>query len=246
MTQRLGDGTLSQKSDSAAGLYMARIAGAQSVLGLLRYEIVTSLFSNFPGAAGILLRKFFLPSILGAYGKGAVVSRGVALRCPGRLFIGEGALIDEGVCFDIKSSNASVRVGARNQIMRGAHIETGYSGHVSIGEGSLIGPYAILNGQGGLDIGANALVGGHCHIVSGNHEYRDTNVPMARQGFVSKGVVLEEDVWLGGGVKVLDGVRIGKGAIVAAGAVVNKDVEPFAIVGGVPARRISTRRPDVG
>lgn len=241
MARRFENQTLSRNRDGAVKRYMNRMVGSNRVADLIRYEIVTSLFAHFPGVAGILLRKLFLPSLLGACGKGVVVSRGVILRCPGRLFIAEGALIDDGVCFDIKSAEARISIGARNQIMHGAHFETGYSGHITIGADSLIGAYAILNGQGGLEIGRNALIAGHCHIIAGNHEHHDTSRPMTEQGFVSKGIVIGEDVWLGAGVNVLDGVHIGRGSVVAAGAVVNRDVEPFTIVGGVPAEPIGQR-----
>lgn len=227
--------------ESAFQSYMNRVVGSTSKGYLLKYELLTLLLMNRPGALGLVLRQKLYPALVGAYGKGAAISRGVTLRCPRRLKLGPGALIDEGVFFDIKSAAASVTIGARNQIMHGAHFETGYEGHVTLGNDCFIGAYAILNGHGGLTIGNNVLIAGHCHIVAGNHRFEDTHTPMMAQGIDSRGIVIEDDVWLGAGVKVLDGVRIGTGSIVSAGAVVTRDVEPYSIMGGVPAKLIRMR-----
>jgi acetyltransferase-like isoleucine patch superfamily enzyme len=69
-----------------------------------------------------------------------------------------------------------------------------------------------------------------------------TDVPIAEQPEPRRGVVIEDDCWLGAGVVVVDGVRIGRGSVVAAGAVVTRDVEPWSVVAGVPAQRVATRQ----
>ena len=81
-------------------------------------------------------------------------------------------------------------------------------------------------------------------MVASQHVFSSTRDYIAKQGFTSRGIVVEDDVWIGAGVRILDGVTIGTGAIVGAGAVVTKNVEPFTIVGGVPAGVIRTRRDD--
>ncbi|WP_051371797.1 acyltransferase [Leisingera aquimarina] len=151
-------------------------------------------------------------------------------------------MIDAGVFFDIKSDAAAVTLGTRSQIMHGAHFETGYGGHIILGDDCYVDVFAILNGDGGLEIGNNALIAGHCHIVSGNHCFADLSQPMNSQGIAGQSIVLEDDVWLGAGVKALDGMRIGRGSIVSAGAVVTRDVAPCSIMGGVPAKLIRQRR----
>lgn len=229
------------KDLSAIEKYKSRIVGSRRFLDLLKYEFFSIFIVNLPGAVGLLLRQKMYRWFIGECGTGTAFSRGVALRCPKRLFVGEGTLIDEHVFFDIKSAEATVRLGARNQVMHGATFETGYEGHVKLGDDCFVGAYSILNGFGGIDIGNNALIAGHCHIVSGDHGFDDLSVPMGDQPIVGKGIVIEDDVWLGAGAKVLDGVRIGKGSIVSAGAVVNRDVEPYSIVGGIPAKLIKKR-----
>lgn len=230
-------------SDSALTRYLDRVVGSRRKWDLLKYEVLTFLLMSFPGAAGLVLRQKLYPALLGHYGRGAALSRNVTLRCPKRLSLGAGSLVDEGVFFDIKSQAAAVTLGARVQIMHGAHFETGYEGHITLGAGSFVGAYAILNGHGGLEVGKNALIAGHCHLVAGNHGFADLSRPMSEQEIISAGIVIEDDVWLGAGVKVLDGVRIGRGSIVSAGAVVTRDVPAFSIMGGVPAKLIRKREP---
>lgn len=77
---------------------------------------------------------------------------------------------------------------------------------------------------------------------SENHVTTRTDIPIKDQGVTHRGIVVEDDVWLGSGVIVLDGVRVGTGAVVAAGSVVTRDVPPYAIVAGVPAQVIRYRK----
>ncbi len=226
---------------SALKSYQQRIVGSTRFLDLLKFEMFTLLLMNLPGALGLVLRQKLYPFLIGHVGKGVAISRGVTLRCPKQLSIGRGTLIDENSVFDIKSERASVQVGDHAQIMSGVRFETGYEGQITLGDNSFVGAYTILNGHGGLRIGDNALIAGHCHIIAGNHGFADLNTPMISQGVNCIGIDIEDDVWLGSGVRVLDGVRIGRGSIISAGAVVTQNVEPYSIMGGVPAKLIRKR-----
>ena len=78
-------------------------------------------------------------------------------------------------------------------------------------------------------------------IIGANHAFADPNKTLKSQGSTSKGIVIEDDVWIATNSSILDGVTIGKGSVVAAGAVVNKDVPPYSVVGGVPAKILKSR-----
>ena len=78
--------------------------------------------------------------------------------------------------------------------------------------------------------------------MSENHIFKDLNIPIREQGELRYKTVIEDNVWIGAGAKILPGVVIGKGSIIASGAVVTKDVENFSVVGGVPAKFIKKRR----
>lgn len=108
-----------------------------------------------------------------------------------------------------------------------------------IGDNSGIGAYSAL---GTVKIGNYVMMGSDCLIISRNHRFDDLSTPMCQQGFQEDNpVVIEDDVWIGSRVIILPGVRVGRGSIIGAGAVVTENVEPFTIVGGNPARVIGRR-----
>ncbi|OGR97386.1 MAG: hypothetical protein A2V88_07125 [Elusimicrobia bacterium RBG_16_66_12] len=107
---------------------------------------------------------------------------------------------------------------------------------VEIGSDTTIMQYVSMSGEGGLKIGNYVIIASHCRVLTSNHGYEDFNSPICRQKLITGPVVIEDDVWLGSHVVVLPGVTIGRGAIVAANSLVTKDVKPFSVVCGVPAR----------
>ena len=90
-------------------------------------------------------------------------------------------------------------------------------------------------------IGNYVRIAAHTVIVATQHIFERTDVPICHQGIEGKAIKIEDDVWIGTNCTILGGVSIGKGAIVAAGAVVTKGVEAYSIVGGVPAKVIGSR-----
>ena len=123
----------------------------------------------------------------------------------------------------------------------------GTAGEIAIGAGTHIDQGGVLYGQGGLRIGAD------CAIAAGFIAYSQTNAdalhdgtPVARQPTSYSPVAIGDGCWLGAGVRVLPGVRIGDGVHVGAGSVVNRDLEPFTVAVGVPARAVRRRLPEGG
>ncbi len=112
-------------------------------------------------------------------------------------------------------------------------IEAGHNFSVNSG--------AILDGRGGITIGDGVMIGPHTAIYSSGHNYTQTDRPMTSLDHVIAPVIISDDVWIGAHVCITGGITIGRGAIVAAGAVVTKDVEPYTIVSGVPAHVIGKR-----
>lgn len=108
-----------------------------------------------------------------------------------------------------------------------------------IGDHSGIGMYSLV---GTIKIAKDVMIGEQLIAITQNHEFSDINVPMRLQGFKNcEPITIEDDVWIGSRVTILPGVKVGKGAIIGAGAVVTKDVLPYTIVGGNPAKLIKSR-----
>lgn len=99
----------------------------------------------------------------------------------------------------------------------------------------------IFSTPHGMKIGDFVMIGSRCVFATVHHSFDQWKMPMIFQPASVKPIVIENDVWIGANVTVLGGVTVGRGAIIAAGAVVTKDVEPYSIVGGVPAKHIRYR-----
>lgn len=129
-------------------------------------------------------------------------------------------------------SNVNVEHGAR----------FGSGRQVVVGDNSGLGIDCDIVGP--VEIGRNVMMGPRVTLITLNHNFSDTSRPMIEQGHTeNRSIVIEDDVWIGVNAILLPGVRVGRGAIVGAAAVVTKSVAPWSIVGGNPARVIGTRRP---
>lgn len=115
-------------------------------------------------------------------------------------------------------------------------------GDIRIGDNSSINQYTIIYGMGGAKIGNNVRIGPRCTIIPQNHNYKRRDSLIISQGMTSKGIEIEDDVWIGAGVIVVDGVLIRKGSVIGAGAVVTRDTDPYSVNVGVPAYKIGERK----
>ncbi len=132
-------------------------------------------------------------------------------------------------------------IGGRSQLEHQVHLKaTGDITEIKIGKEVFIGFNCEFDISDKLIIGDHVLIAPGCFITDHNHRHAADSL-IAAQGCESAAVTLEDDVWLGAHVVILPGVTVGRGAIVAAGAVVNRDVVAMSIVAGVPAREIGKR-----
>lgn len=153
---------------------------------------------------------------------------------------GRHAMIRRRTRMDLLPFN-DFRIGACSVIEDFCTINNGV-GNVVIGEHSLIGMSNVVIGP--VTIGNNVIMAQHVVISGLNHDYTDPELPVSRQGVSVKPVVIEDDCWIGANAVITSGVTIGKHAVVAAGSVVTKDVPPFSVVAGNPARLV--KRYDTG
>lgn len=128
------------------------------------------------------------------------------------------------------------------------NIEKGaqFSSEISLGNNSGIGVNAQISSE--VTIGNDVMMGPYCFIYTSNHCMDRTDIPMWKQGFTTAlPVIIEDDVWIGARVIILPGVHIGRGSVIGAGSVVTKNVPPYSVVGGNPARILKYRNsPDSG
>lgn len=153
--------------------------------------------------------------------------------------IGKNTYIDSTVIFNVERGGR-IEIGDNCSIMEYVIIAT-YGGNITIGDNSSINPFCVLYGHGNLLIGNELRMATHSVIIPANHVYKDINTPIRLQGLETLGVNIEDNVWIGTGVRILDGVTIESNTIIAAGSVVVKNVAKNTIVGGVPAKIIKNR-----
>lgn len=141
---------------------------------------------------------------------------------------------------DINKSAGAISIGRGTAIQPFAFLHSD-GGRIIIGQYCSINPYALLYGQGGLNIGNYVRIASHVVIVPSNHIYDNIELPIVKQGSTQLGINIEDDVWIGTGARILDGVTIGKGCVIGAGSVVTKSTEPYGVYVGIPARKIKSR-----
>lgn len=135
-------------------------------------------------------------------------------------------------------------IGARTQVMEFVVIKcVGGTGDIVIGENCYLNPHCVLYSGNGIQIGNDVLLAPGVVIAPTNHAITRRDIPIRLQGFMPSrgGVVIGDDVWIGANSVLIDGVHIGKGAVIAAGSVVNRSVPAYEIWGGVPARKLKDR-----
>jgi acetyltransferase-like isoleucine patch superfamily enzyme len=217
-------------------LYLSRQATS-----LWRYvweQMVLTLFGWVPTVVGVGLRAIAYRLIMHMRGVVAI-EKGVRIRFASQIRLGRGVYLDEGVY--LHACPDGIDIGENTLVMHGSVLHVynfrnlSNSG-IKIGHDSLIGEYNVIRGQGGVVIGDRVYTSPFTQIVAVDHVFSDPNRPFVEQGITAEGIVVEDDVWIGSSAIITDGVRIGHGAVVAAGAVVIQDVPAHTLVGGVPAR----------
>ena len=234
---------LSTAKVSPARQYRQMFVGGNSLWSLLRYEFCVSWIGPLPGALGYWLRKKCFPCVLGKIGRGGLFGRSVILRCPGQIELGDGVIIDDHAVLDAKGESSLIRLGNQVLISRYSMLSCNES-RITMGDYISIGPFCALGSRSHIDIGSHVAIGSGVHIMAGSHEIDDaSDVPMIKQKRISQGVVIEDNVWIGTGAHILDGVRIGQNSIVGAASMVSKDVPANSVVLGNPARVVKNRKP---
>lgn len=178
---------------------------------------------------------------LGALGPGCHIDPGVSLQYPGRIRLGDGVGIGRHATLRANTdANPGIALAAGVSI-NDAVVINANRGFVTLGERSWLGPFCFVCGNGGVTIGRNVLVAGHSTINTVSHTTTRCDIPVNDQPVLTDPVVIEDDVWIGLNAVILQGVTLGHGCIIGAGAVVTRSIPPWSIAVGVPARVVGRR-----
>lgn len=209
----------------------------------LKERLITNLLKDIPTIAlGPKLRYLVYRTLFAHLGKSVLIQNDIDFLGSANIEIGDGVYIFKGARIDARGPKQN-RIILGNQVVIEKNVEIGCLDKttIHIDEDTFIAPGVCIGGPGGITIGKNCLISAYSAIVANNHRFTDIRKPIKYQGVTSKGITIEDDCWLGHGVVVLDGVTIGKGSVIGAGAVVTKDIPPFSVAVGTPAKVIKNR-----
>jgi len=204
-------------------------------------QLLTAAFGAIPLSLGRKIRRWSYRSFMGQIGKDVFLGTGLDLMGTDRIFLKDNSMVLNGVRLNCRVPNSRIVLGPYATLERDICLVS-FGGCIEIGEKTGIGPFVCMGGPGDITIGKNCLIASHSSLYANNHIYSDPSIPIIEQGYICKGIVIEDDCWIGSGVRILDGVTIGHGSIVGAGAVVTKSIPPYSIAVGVPAKVVSQRK----
>ncbi len=217
--------------------YAVLVVGKTDIWSLLKYELIVFFLMNLPGALGIFLRSKFYPMLLGEVGSNVVFGRGLTLRHPHKIRLGDRVIVDDNCLLDAKgASNSGISIGDGVFVGRNTMIYC-KDGDIEIQSKVNISSNSLLFSSDRLVIGKETMIATYNYIASGGSYDYESEVPLVEQDSYAKGpTVIGERCWLGAKCVVLDGVSIGDRAVIGAGAVVTKNIPASSVAVGIPAK----------
>ena len=178
-----------------------------------------------------LIKRCFLKQAKGLFlvGKGVQISHGKHITCGKNVKFEDFSEI-HGLCSEGIFFGDYVTIGRGVMIRPSSYYGNDLGKGLVMGEHSSIGPYSYVGCSGMITIGKNVMFGPKCSLFAENHNFSDTKTSIKSQGVNQKGIVVEDDCWIGSNVVILDGVTIGKGSVIGAGTLVSKNVPAGAIL----------------
>lgn len=175
---------------------------------------------NIPGRSGYFIRSQYYKFLLKKDYKSNRFEPGLRIEFPRNVELGSESYFGFN-CKLYASELSSIKIGFNASFNSNVMINARGKGKISIGNNVLIGPNVVLR--------------------SSNHSFKSNDKPIIKQGMKDGQIIVHDDVWIGSNVVILPNCEIGKGAIIAAGAVVTSNVDSYSVVGGVPAKLIKMR-----
>jgi acetyltransferase-like isoleucine patch superfamily enzyme len=233
---------LSKSQTSPLRIYKELTTGNVSLFKFLYYELVNFFLGPMPGGLGFFLRKKFYPPLFKQVGRGFILGRNVVIRHPRNISIGDFVTIDDNCVIDGRGAGENGFVIEDQVIISRNCMILAKTGHIKLGKRTSLGANSVIVSMTGVELGEAVLTAGNCYLSAGAYKFENLEIPVMDQDAFSKGPILVgKNSWLGTGVTILDGVKIGDSAVIGAGAVVNKDIPDFAIAIGLPAKVFKIR-----
>jgi acetyltransferase-like isoleucine patch superfamily enzyme len=174
---------------------------------------------------------------LGGFGKNTYVSPLAELRFPARIRLADHVVLERHARLTANGAKASIEIGDVTTIFPYALLNTD-GGRIRIGRFCAVHDYAVIYGYGGVTIGDDVHIAAHTVIVASEHDPALLGTDRFSRDVSGRGIHIEESVWIGANAVILDGVRIGRGSVIGAGAVVSRDIPAHTLALGVPARAV--------
>ena len=187
-------------------------------------------------------KRLFMKEVHGILfvGKRVQIIHGKHIRC-GKNVKFEDFCEIHGLCSDGLNFGDYVTISRGVMIRPSSYYGGDYGIGLTMGNHSSIGPYGYIGCSGKIVIGNNVMFGPKCSLFAENHVFSDTENTIKSQGVQQKGIIIEDDCWIGSNVTILDGVTIGKGSVIGAGTLITKDVVAGSIVVDKRNRNIKKR-----
>ncbi|WP_460263387.1 acyltransferase [Clostridium sporogenes] len=208
---------------------------------LTTYDLLVLLFKR----SLTLLRGTLKKIGLRKSGKIIFIDKGVNLYHKKHMVIGNGVTI--GSCCELDGLSKegliignNVKIGAYTQIKCTGTLKKIGKGIV-FGDNSGTGEFCFFGAAGGIKIGNNVIMGQNIRFHSENHKFNRIDILIKDQGVTNKGIIIEDDCWIGSGSVFLDGITVGKGSVIGANTLVNKNIPPYSIAVGNPVKIIKSR-----
>lgn len=197
------------------------------MLNLLKFHNKTLSFFSY--VRGIVIKLLFLSK---NNGNRLRVGKNITTR--GEIKIGKNVVIESNV----KIYNHTF-IG--DEVVLGDNVElrSNYPSFVRIGDRTSINRNSLIMGV--VTIGSDCSIAPGCIVVGSNHIFEDCSINIKKQGLSREGIIIENNVWIGANVVVLDGVKIGEGCVIGAGAIVTKSIPKFSVAVGNPCKVIKSR-----
>ena len=189
------------------------------MISKLFYQIYIAILSSIPTELGIRIRGIAYKFLFKDCGKNIRIDRGVTIL-----------------------GFQNITLGDNVSFMKNSYIYAHDDGVLKIGDNFTLNSNSQLGASfGKIVIGNNCAIAPNCVLRASNHNFSNPNIPFREQGHTYGEIILEDDVWVSSNCVITANTKIGKSSIIGAGSVVTKDVEPYSIMGGVPAKLIRKR-----